>query len=109
MESSLFGNKTAALILLYIANYSEGHISGIAKTFDVPKNQVRVQMIRLENGGIIVGRNIGNLRMFTINPRCLYKGELAVLLERILETLPEKVIERYFRQRRRPRRTGKQL
>jgi hypothetical protein len=109
MIESLVGNKTAERVLLYIVNYEEGHTSGIAQTFDLPKSQVRNQLIKLENGGVLVGRKVGNLRMFQINPRCPYKKELEALLEKILALIPEKDREIYYRQRRRPRRTGKVL
>lgn len=109
MLENLFGNQTAEKVLLYIVNYGEGHTSGIAQTFDIPKSQVRKQLIRLENGGILIGRNIGNIRMFQVNPRCSYKRELESLLEKALSLVPEAEKEKYYRQRRRPRRTGKEL
>lgn len=109
MLETLFGNQTAERVLLYIANYGEGHTSGIAQTFDLPKSQVRKQLIKLENGGVLVGRNIGNIRMFQINPRCPYKKELESLLKKSLGLLSENEVEKYYRQRRRPRRTGKKL
>ena len=109
MIESLVGNQTAEKVLLYITNYGEGHTSGIAQTFDFPKTQVRNQLIRLEAGGVLVGRSVGNLRMFQINPRCPYKKELENLLEKVLSFVSEKDKEKYYRQRRRPRRTGKGL
>jgi predicted ArsR family transcriptional regulator len=109
MIEALVGNKTAEKVLLYMVNYGEGHTSGIAQTFDLPKTQVRKQLMRLEAGGIIVGRSVGNIRMFQLNPRCAYRKELEALIEKILSLLPENEIEKYFRQRRRPRRSGKPL
>ena len=109
MIESLLGNKTAEKTLLYIANYGEGHTSGIAQTFNLPKSQVRKQLIRLEAGGVLVGRSIGNIRMFQINPRCPYKKELETLLEKILSLVSKTDQEKYYHQRRRPRRTGKVL
>lgn len=109
MLESLFGNKTAEKVLLYIANYGEGHTSGIAQTFAIPKTQVRNQLIKLENGGVLVGRSVSNVRMFQFNPRCPYKNELEALLEKVLSLLPDKDKDTYYRQRRRPRRTGKAL
>ena len=107
MIEALVGNRTAEKILLYIANYKEGYISGIAETFQIPKSQVRKQLLRLESGGILVARDKGNLRIYSFNPRCLYKNELENLLNKILSQLPRDEIEKYYRQRRRPRRTGK--
>lgn len=109
MIESLVGNKTAERVLLYIANYGEGHTSGISATFDLPKSQVRKQLIRLEEGGILVARSMGNLRVFQINPRCAYRKELEALLEKVLSLVSEKEKESFYRQRRRPRRTGKKL
>lgn len=109
MIESLLGNQTAEKVLLYVVNYGEGHTSGIAQTFDLPKSQVRKQLIRLEAGGILVGRSVGNIRMFQINPRCPYKKELEIFLEKILSLLSKVEQEKYYHQRRRPRRTGKAL
>lgn len=109
MLENLLGNQTVEKVLLYIVNYGEGHTSGIAQTFDLSKSQVRKQLVRLENGGILIGRNVGNLRMFQINPRCSYKKELESLLEKVLSLIPKAETEKYYRQRRRPRRTGKRL
>ncbi len=109
MIESLLGNQTAEKVLLYIINYGEGHTSGIAQTFDLPKSQVRKQLVRLEAGGVLVGRSVGNIRMFQVNPRCPYKKELEIFLEKILSLVSKKDQEKYYHQRRRPRRTGKEL
>ncbi len=109
MLQSLLGNQTAERVLLYIVNYDEGHTSGIAETFSLSKSQVQKQLLRLENAGILVGRSVGNIRMFQINPRFPLKKELEALLEKALSLLSKDDTEKYFRQRRRPRRTGKEL
>ncbi len=109
MIEALFGNNTTEKVLLYIANYVEGHISGVAETFKISKSQVRKQFLRLENGGILVARDKGNLRLYTFNPRCFYKNELDNLLKKVLDQLPRDEVEKYYRQRQRPRRTGKPL
>jgi predicted ArsR family transcriptional regulator len=109
MIESLVGNRTAEKILLYITNYGEGYISGIAETFKISKSQVRKQLLRFENGGILVPRDKGSLRLYTFNPRCFFKNELESLLKKILNQLPRDEIEKYYRQRQRPRRTGKVL
>ncbi len=109
MIENLLGNQTVEKVLLYIVNYGEGHTSGIAQTFDLPKSQVRKQLLRLEDGGVVVGRSVGNIRMFQFNPRCPYKKELELLLEKVLSLASKEDQEKYYRQRRRPRRTGKIL
>jgi predicted ArsR family transcriptional regulator len=108
MADSLFGNAVAEKTLLYIANYGEGHINGVARTFGVSPSQVQKQLVRLEAAGILVNRMVGNARMFTFNPRLAYRKELVGLLEKILSITSKEEQKNYYRQRTRPRRTGKQ-
>ena len=106
---ALFGNKVAEKCLLYIENYGEGYINGIAKTFEISPSQVKKQLERLEAGGILVNKMSGNTKLFLFNPRLAYKAELRELLQKNLELLPKKTLSKYYRQRTRPRRTGKSL
>jgi DNA-binding transcriptional ArsR family regulator len=105
----LFGNKTSALILLYLQNYGEGNIAGIARAFSMNKNRVYSQLLKLEKNGLLVARSMGNQRIFSINPRFVAKDELARLLEKLLRTLDDSDFDKYFAERRRPRRTKKAL
>ena len=107
MYNTLFGNNVAKFCLLYIANYGEGHINGIAKTFEVSPSQVQRQLEKLEREGILVSQFSGNTKNFRINPRLGIRVELTALIEKMLALLPASESEQYFRQRRRPRRTGK--
>lgn len=109
MYEKLFGNKVAKQCLLYIVNYGEGHINGISRTFEFSPSQVQRQLEKLEGDGILISQFSGNSRIFRINPRLVIRAELANLLEKILASLPESERETYFRQRRRPRRTGRAL
>ena len=107
--TALFGNKTSALILLYLQNYSEGTIAGISKTLEMNKNRVYVQLLKLEKAGILTARSMGNQRIFAVNPRFFLKQELARLLEKWLSNLEPNQFDKYFAERRRPRRTNKPL
>jgi predicted ArsR family transcriptional regulator len=109
MYKALFGSDVAEQCLLYIVNYGEGHIRGIASTFDISPGQVRPQLEKLEAGGILVSQYSGNTKNFRINDRLAIRKELVALIEKMLTLLPDEDTEKYFRQRRRPRRTGKQL
>lgn len=106
---TLFGNEIAELCLLYIQNYGDGHIRGIANTFGVLPRRVQLQLEKLEADGILVSQFVGTTKRFKFNPRLAIKNELAALLERILELVPEEQTRQFFRERRRPRRTGKAL
>lgn len=109
MIEALFGNRVAEKCLLYIANYGEGYINGIAKTFGISTSQVKKQLERLEAGGILVNQMKGSTKMFAFNPRLFCRKELVLLLEKTLTALPKEETKKYYRQRKRPRRTGKEL
>jgi DNA-binding transcriptional ArsR family regulator len=104
---AVVGSRSAAQVLLFLQNYGEGHARRIATTFDVPHMAIQRQLRRLETAGILVSRLVGNVRIFTWNPRSPCAKDLRPFLEAELERLPVDVTQRYFRQRQRPRRSGK--
>jgi DNA-binding transcriptional ArsR family regulator len=105
----LFGNPTVEDVLLFIAAYGEGYAQQIADTFELSLFRVQRQLLKLEEAGILVSQLKGKTRMFTWNPRYPYSKELKALLNRMIEFMPKAQREKYFLQRRRPRRTGKPL
>lgn len=109
MYSALFGNSTAEKVLLYIANYGEGHTRAIATTFEISTSQVYQQLIRLEKDGILVAKQSGRTKVFTISPRLAIKKPLLNLLEQILLLVSSEDQKKYYRERTRPRKTGKAL
>jgi sugar-specific transcriptional regulator TrmB len=109
MYSALFGNTVVERCLLYIVNYGEGWANGIADTFEIAPGNVYRQLVKLESDGILISQFSGNTKLFRINPRLAIRIELVALMEKILALQSEEDIEKYFRQRRRPRRTGKSL
>lgn len=109
MYQALFGNEVAERCLLYIVNYGQGHIRGIADTFGIYPRSVQLQLEKLEAGDVLVHQMVGNTKVFQVNPRLPIKAELIALVEKILSMVPEDESEKYYRQRRRPRRTGKRL
>jgi DNA-binding transcriptional ArsR family regulator len=109
MLDALFGNKTAARVLLYLQNYEEGYAREIAATFELPPTAVQNQLRKLEAAGILVSRLIGRTRLFTWNPRYPLLKQLRLLLAEALKYSTDKQIKAYFRKRKRPRRAGKPL
>ncbi|OIO05723.1 MAG: hypothetical protein AUJ52_13230 [Elusimicrobia bacterium CG1_02_63_36] len=109
MLSTLFGNKTAERVLLYLQNYGEGYATQIARTFGAAQSQVQKQLSRLEQGDVLVSVLEGRTRRYRLNPRWPFRKELAVLLERALASLPREEIALRYRRRTRPRRPGKVL
>lgn len=109
MIEALVGNPTAEKVLLFLHNYEEGYGNKIAKTFNVPVNQVQKQLERFEIGGLLVSRMIGRTRVYTWNPRNPLIKSIRALLSDVFTYLPETEIKKYYRQRTRPRRKGKPL
>lgn len=78
----------------------------MAKTFGQPVNRVQQQLKRLE-GGVVVSRLMGTVRLYTFNPRYPFLTEVTALIERAYRFLPESEKSRYYLKRTRPRRAGK--
>ncbi|MCL2402967.1 MAG: ArsR family transcriptional regulator [Coriobacteriia bacterium] len=105
----LFGSRTAAETLLFIAAYETGYASRIAETFGNSLNGVQRQLLKFETNGIFVSRTVGRTRVFEFNPRSPLAKSLKEFLLEQMDCLPRDVYKQYFCQRQRPRRTGKGL
>lgn len=106
---AIFGNRTAAWVLLFLQCYGEGHALRIAKTFGFGLNMTQRQLKRLEEEGVLVSRLVGNIRLFSFNDRNPTVRNLRNLLEAELKLLPNEQVQQYFRERQRPRQSGKAL
>lgn len=106
---AILGNRTAAMVLLYIEAYGEGYGLRIAETFDLGLSMTQRQLKRLEGNGVLVSRMVGRTRVFTFNERHPTVRNLRTFLAAEFELLPRDDVHRYFRQRQRPRRSGKPL
>ncbi len=109
MLDKLFGSKSAENVLLYLQNYGDGHVRGIAETMQMSPSQAHKQLSKFESGGFLVSRQVGRTRVYDWKPGNPLVSDLRQLLETRLDlsTPPER--EKYFRQRRRPRRKDKPL
>lgn len=106
---ALFGSRSATQTLLFLQNYGEGHARRIATTFEVSHTGIQRQLRRLEVAGLLVSRMVGNTRVFSWNTRSPMVKDLRVFLEAELRRVPETETKKYFRQRQRPRQSGKAL
>jgi len=102
----LFGSESAYRVLLYLENYDSGYASQIARTFGISLNQAQNQLTKFEEIGLLVSRKEGTTRTFYFK-RSPIADALRVFLRSMIELLPDTTIEKYFRERRRPRRYGK--
>lgn len=108
MLEGIFGNRTAERVLLYLEQYGEGYGRELAAVFeDVSVSMALAQLKRFEAAGLLVSRRQGRTLVFSWNPRSIFVDDVRALLRKALQALPEKERERYFRARRRPRRSGK--
>jgi hypothetical protein len=106
---AVFGNRTAASVLLFLENYGSGHASRIAEVYGIPLYSVQKQLIKLETAGVLISRTVGRTRVFEFNPRNPMATRLREFLAAELKALPDSITAQYFRERQRPRRTGKPL
>ncbi len=103
----LFGSESAYRVLMYLENYDKGYASQIARTFSISLNQAQKQLMKFEAIGLLVSRKEGTTRTYYFK-RSPISDALRVFLRSMLDHLPDAPIEKFFRQRRRPRRFGKQ-
>lgn len=105
----VFGGRVAGQVMLFLEYYGEAHGHQIARAFEAAPSAVHKQLKRFESGGLIVARNVGRTRVFSWNRRNQTARHLRLFLRAELDALPEVVIDRYFRERNRPRTTGKKV
>ena len=109
MLEHVFGNTTVEKILFALESYGQAYPAGLAKLFNVSLNGIQQQLKRLEDGGVVVSLMVGKTRLYQFNPRYAFLKELKALIQRAIQYLPEKEIQKYYRNRTRPRRKGKPL
>ena len=109
MLHKLFGSRTAEMVFYYMLIYKKGYARKISLVFDFSLNPVQKQLLKFEEAGILVSFLEGRTRVFQWNPRYPFLPELQALLEKAYQYLPESEKSKYFKQRTRPRRTGKPL
>ena len=111
MLEALFGNETIERVLFYLLKNKTCYALQLKKQFQSTLSPMQQALLRLEKGGILVSSLIGKTRIFQFNPRYLFLEELCSFLQRVYETLPDKIKKKYYEMpvRKRPRRTGKPL
>ncbi len=109
MLEPIFGNSTIEKVLFFMFTYKDGYAKQMSDVFCIFINGIQQQLSRLEEGGVLVSQKKGNTRIYTFNPSYAFLEELQKLLEKALKMLPEKEIKKYYRNRTRPRKSGKLL
>ena len=97
MFEALFGNATINKVLLYLCLSEEGYARQIAKNFSIPVNMVQKQLEKLESAGILKSRLIGRTRLYCWNPKYPFKKELLTLLNKALQYMPKREVNKFFK------------
>ena len=109
MLSELFGGETTLKCLVFLAAMDEGYPREISKTFGVSNTQVIRTLNKLEQADILIGKEVGRTRIYSLNPRFFVAKELKALLDRVVMNMPIEDQEKYFMRRKAPRKKGKAL
>ncbi|HEX9708927.1 MAG TPA: winged helix-turn-helix domain-containing protein [Candidatus Thermoplasmatota archaeon] len=104
---ALFGNRTAARLMLYLFHYGEVYPTGAARDLGLSLSPVQRQLEKFEAAGLLVSKLVGRTRVYVFNPKQPATRKLHDLIGVFYEAIPLKERERMFRARRRPRRRDK--
>lgn len=105
---AIFGSRSTTQVLLFLEAYGSGHATRMANTYEVSVMAMQRQLRRLEANGVLISHSVGRTRVFEFNMRNPTVRNLREFLSAELESLPDETQKAYYRQRQRPRRTGKQ-
>lgn len=107
MLDKIFGTQTAALTLLHLFHYGEIHARGLARDIDISLSSVQSQLQKFEEAGIVVSKKIGTTRIFFFNKKSPLVSPLMQLINVIHSSMSIEDKEQLFKERKRPRRSGK--
>ena len=80
MLDILFGSKNAERVLQFLWARNNAYAREIALFYDVSPSVIKKQIEKFELASIIVGKNIGNIRIYELNQRNPIIKELSALL-----------------------------
>lgn len=103
MLSSIFGNKSAQLIMLRLFKDKEVYARGLAKDYDIGVLSIQNQLEKFENANLLVSRTVGNLRLYSFNPQSNYVAPLKELIEVEYNALSKEDKDFIYPRRKRPR------
>ena len=81
MLETIFGNKTAAKLMLYLFHYGEAYSNGAARDLGIALSQVQKQMDRFERAQILVSKKMGTTRIYQFNPKLGVVKKIIELIE----------------------------
>jgi DNA-binding MarR family transcriptional regulator len=102
----LFGSKAAYRVLMYLENYDKGYAAEVAKRLEISLSQAQNQLRKFEELGLLLSRREGSARVYYFT-RSPVSDSLRKFLRTVLNSLPDETIQKFYRQRQKPRRYGK--
>jgi len=108
--NSLFRAESQEQILIFLFARESGYAREIADFYDIRSPAViQKQLLRLEDDGVVVGKNHGRTRMYQFNPRFVFLEPLKSMLKTTLELYPKEVRSNFLMVRGRPRANRKAI
>ena len=107
MLQPILGSVSAERVLIYLLARREGYAREIARYYGADPDSIQKQLVKLETGGVLIGKEVGRTVVYEFNPRYAMLPELEKLLEKALNYYPKNERDRLTMNRRRPRRRGK--
>lgn len=107
MLQPILGSKDKENILQYLLAKKRGYGSQIAKFFESNPTSVRKQLNFLEQEDVLVGFQVGRIRLYEFNPRYYFLKELEALLMKARECYKPEMREKLLYERIAPRKKGK--
>ena len=89
MLQPILGSVSAERVLIYLLTREDGYAREIARFFGTEPDSIQKQFVKLETGGVLVGREVGRTVVYEFNPRYAFLSELQKLLEKALSFYPE--------------------
>lgn len=93
----VLGSQAATRVLLFLQNYGQAYAREIARTYEsISLSQVQKQLAKFEQGGLLVSRLVGTVRLYEWDRRNPFVPPLQEFLQTSIELLPSDEIEKYF-------------
>jgi DNA-binding transcriptional ArsR family regulator len=107
MLNELFGGDTTVKCLVYMVAQGEGYPLEIANAYGISNTQVNRTLDKLEQAEVLIGREVGRTRVYSLNERFFVAKEIKALFDRVLANMSLEDQERFFMRRKSPRKKNK--
>jgi DNA-binding IclR family transcriptional regulator len=102
----LFGGEAAYRVLMFLERYGQGYAAEVARSSYMALSQAQTQLRKFQELGLLVSRSEGAAKVYYF-ARSPLVDDLRTFLRSTLARLPDSTLDKYYRERRRPRRADK--